>query len=181
MTEYNILCDKYGVKLKKNKINKRLVLELSCVNEKYKIQELVNINIYNLIAKINSDLLDKVEIINKYDDENLDMLIIFNRFGSELGIPKKYMYVNVKCIKNKNLIKFVSKDLKYEKEIENCEQITNSYSDLSVTINNEHNIDINYEFEINMNEDLPIYMEDYLGLLMKKLFIRLKTFIEKMI
>ena len=71
MTEYNILCDKYGVKLKKNKINKRLVLELSCVNEKYKIQEIVNINIYNLIAKINSDLLDKVEIINKYDHLHL--------------------------------------------------------------------------------------------------------------
>jgi len=39
-------------------------------------------------------------------------------------------------------------------------------------------VDVGYIFHMEMTDDLPTYMENIAGLLMKKMFFRVKQFIE---
>jgi hypothetical protein len=43
----------------------------------------------------------------------------------------------------------------------------------------QNKLRLNYKFSIDMKEDLPIYLENMMGLMMKKIFYRLKVFIEQ--
>ena len=49
---------------------------------------------------------------------------------------------------------------------------------LDITLHSPHEALVTYDFAFVIDEDLPLYMEKYPGLLMKKIFVRLKTFLE---
>ena len=58
--------------------------------------------------------------------------------------------------------------------------LTDSSSEMTVTWTNPHEIEMTYIFSATLHERLPVYMENTMGLLTKKMFHRMKTFIEKM-
>ena len=81
-------------------------------------------------------------------------------------------------VKNNQII-FISKSIPLTQDIpENCDGVKSNDASLIVDIKNPHDIAITYTFHMDLNEDLPIYLENISGLLMKKIFIRLKEFIE---
>ena len=77
-----------------------------------------------------------------------------------------------------NQIRLLSRSIKTDISVPNCQEVKSNYSNLSVDFITEHNINIKYEFNIDIEEDLPSYMENIIGFLMKKIFYRVKLFIE---
>ena len=77
-------------------------------------------------------------------------------------------------------IRILSKSIPSSRTIDGCEVVTSNYADLIVLFHTEHHAKIHYEFHMDMEDELPTYMENIVGMLMKKIFFRLKTFIEKM-
>ena len=90
------------------------------------------------------------------------------------------MYLEVKREENDSLIKLSSKSIFCPINIKNCEIAKSNCADLYITIIDNHTANVKYNFNIDFNEELPIYMENLPGILMKKIFVRLKTFIENL-
>ena len=176
------VCGKYDINLNKNKINNNFILDFSIENPNINVYNIVNFSLYKLIADLNQDILERIEIINIIsEDTECDLLFLFKPFSKELGMSKKYMYIKtIKTIEN-NVIKFMSYDLDISRlnvELPGYEKITSEVASLVIKILSHHSAKVTYEFNININEDLPLYMQNMSGLMMKKLFYKLKTFIE---
>lgn len=176
------VCGKYDIDLNKNRTNNNFILEFSIENPNIDVYNIVNFSLYKLIAELNTDILERIEVINVIsEDTECDLLFLFKPFSKELGMSKKYMYIKtIKTIEN-DIIRFSSYDLDISRlnvELPGYEKITSEVASLEIKILSHHSAKVTYEFKININEDLPLYMENMSGLMMKKLFYKLKTFIE---
>ncbi len=181
--EKKIICNKHDIILKRLSPN-YFSINFSCHNENYDLSKLVDFNLYTLMAKLNTDLIDKIKIY-KADDKDINsrkILFLFKSLGKELGLSPKYMHLSTKYIKCDNKIVFnsVSIPKKNSSKYNKYEKLTCNHSELAIIIENQHVLNVEYNFNIDLHEDLPIYMENMIGILMKKVFYRLKIFIEKM-
>tara|TARA_B100001093_G_scaffold497630_1_gene544788 strand:+ start:424 stop:984 length:561 start_codon:yes stop_codon:yes gene_type:complete len=177
----NIICNKENILLKKNNINKNFILELNVSNNNLNLKNIISFKIYDLMAELNKDVIEKIEIFDTNTKNKKDILIIFKHICKEMGISKKYMFLETEIIeKNSNFnIIGISKDYNYK--LEKCEQLKPTISFLDINVENLHKINLKYEFNIIFDEDMPIYMENMFALLMKKIFLNLKVFIENLL
>ena len=181
MNESNqlVVCDKNDILLTKKKGTNCFSLHFNVYNPNIIIKNLINPTIYEVIYKLNKDVVERIEISDMAMDSNcFDVLFVLKRFGSELGIAQKYMFLKTTRETDEKQIRLLSKSVPYSKTVPNCETAVCDYANLIVNIVSENEVNINYEFDIKLEEDLPKYMENIPGLLMKKIFNRLKIFIE---
>jgi hypothetical protein len=78
----------------------------------------------------------------------------------------------------KHIYTSVDIDYPYSEELQNYEKVKNIISTMIINFESNHQININYIFKFEIAHTLPIYMENILGLIMKKMFLHLKQFIE---
>tara|TARA_X000000368_G_C22972926_1_gene686275 strand:- start:155 stop:871 length:717 start_codon:yes stop_codon:yes gene_type:complete len=80
---------------------------------KININSLLGNDIYDLLEKLNVELIEKIHILNKISEECLDICIIFKHIAKEVGIKRKYIiFRSLKSIDTKNYsINFNIKDL----------------------------------------------------------------------
>ena len=177
---YNIICDKQNIILKKNKENKNFLLELTLVNNNIDIKKIISFKIYELMAELNKDTIEKIVIKDTELKYKKKILFVFKHICQEFGIPKKYMYLETEIISdvNRENFKIIGKSIKYDDVIENSEQVNSDISLLNITLEEDNKMNLTYEFNIEFDENIPIYMENMFGLLMKKIFYNLKIFIE---
>ena len=179
MEKNDLICDKHNIFLYEHD-NSVFSLQLDISNPNIRIPSLINFDIYKLIATLNNDVVERIQITNDSSSNKKYILFVFKRFGSEIGISQKYMHTLVEKQDNVDEIVFTSKSTPLNNNIPNaCELVLCKHSILTVNTKNPHNVSITYKFHMDLQEDLPIYMKNISGLLMKKIFIRLKTFIEK--
>jgi hypothetical protein len=177
---YNIICDKQNIILKKNKENRNFLLELTLVNNNIDIKKFIGFKIYELMSELNKDIIEKIVIEDTELENKKKILFIFKHICKELGIPKKYMYLETEIISDVNgeNFKIIGRTIKYDGMIENSEQVNSDISLLNITLEEDNKMKLTYEFNIEFDENIPIYMENMFGLLMKKIFYNLKIFIE---
>lgn len=179
--KYQIVCNKENMILKVNKDENIYMLDFETINNNLDLNKLMDFKIYDLIQKLNEDLIEKIEIINKISDDEIELLFIFKRFGKSAGIPQKYLVLKTKRHMTNNLILFKSVDSKITIEkMKNhvAQKMDCKFAQLTI-IPYQNKLRLNYKFSIDMKEDLPIYLENMMGLMMKKIFYRLKVFIEQ--
>jgi hypothetical protein len=186
----SIICKKHNIILKKNKEENTFSLNFKITNNNIDIAKIININLFLLFHELNKEVIEDVKVLNTNNDETVvNIIYIFKQFGNELGIPKKYMKLEIKKHSDNDNIYFHSKTPRYLKteaitdtfqnNLKNCEEIKSNFSNLNITNIKAHSADFEYLFNMDINEDLPIYMENLIGVLMKKIFINIKEFIEK--
>jgi hypothetical protein len=179
-----IICKKSNIDLLKNNNDNYFILVFTCNNINVIFKKLINFSLYKLIGDINSNILEKIEIVNIIkDDEEVDILFLFKELVMDLGIGKKYMHIRtVKRIIDNNTIIFNSYDVPYDKSNEleknGYTKITSDISNLKINFENENKINVLYGFKIDINEPIPIYMQNITGIIMKKIFINLKHLFE---
>ena len=209
-----LVCDKGEMILSSylldNKKSYKLSFSLNNINtSKINLHNLLSHNIYELLDKINPDLIEKIKIMEIYNEDSADILIILKHIAKEVGIKQKYILFNAEReidIKN-NKVFFVNKDIGLMDEqlaihymgmanidTNNLEALiynfgtveitiaNNNISDLICSGNTNKHVDANFEthFQLTMMDQLPIYMENLIGLMIKKLFYNLKTFIDNL-
>lgn len=176
------ICSKHDILLQKNKINNNFLIEFFIQNHDVNLFNFIKFSLYELIGELNQDILERIEIINlAEDDSTCDILFLFKSLSKELGISKKYMFIkNTKTIEN-NLITFKSYDLDARNlnfNLNGYEKITCNSATLNVLFLTPNAAKVQYTFSMETGDELPIYMENMTGILMKKLFYKLKSFIE---
>ena len=207
-----LVCDKGEMILSSyllnNKKSYKLSFSLNNINSsKINLPNLLSHNIYELLDKINPDLIEKIKIMKIYNEDSADILIVLKHIAKEVGIKQKYILFNAhRTIDFKNnKVFFVNKDIGLMDEqlaihymgmaninTNKCEALIYNFGEVEITITNNNIsdlmgggntnklIDVNFEthFQITMKDQLPIYMENLIGLMIKKLFYNLKTFVE---
>jgi hypothetical protein len=137
------------------------------------------------MVDINKKHMDSCELIKMGSHDTAYFLYKFKALGANLGIPKKYMYVKTQCVQtSNNIIEYKSTDIVPDNDIlamvKGYDKITCKYSNLSIELfNNNNGVKVDYYFNIDIHENLPIFAQNILGILMKKMLLNLKIFIEK--
>jgi hypothetical protein len=196
-TQYNFktICVKEKMHLKREKNNNIYLLQFLAENNNVNLYTMINLDIYNLMFTLNKDNFEKIEMHgivsttlscgsgsgseNKNVNE-VNVLFLFKPFASDLGIKPKYMYVRVTevCEPNKKTYNCVDIDYPNPEELKNYDKVVNTISSMVVNFESYHKINISYIFKLDLSHSLPIYMENIMGLIMKKVFLNLKQFIE---
>ena len=176
------LCNKENILLQKDKNSNIFYIAFDCENKNINIKKIINLKLYNIIYQLNTDLFDNIHV-DKINKKEANILFLFKSLGKEVGIKKKFLYTKTKIEKNKDIIQFKTLDQKYNNKndiINTYQKINSNYENLVVKKINKHKIQVQYMFKYDIKEDLPIYMENIMGFMMKKIFYRLKKFIENL-
>lgn len=180
----NIICSKENIILIKNKENDYRLL-LTSKNKNINFKNIINFNIYKILGEVNKKNIESCEMVSTVSNNTAKFLFKFKALGLDIGIPKKYMYLETKCSQiNQNEIEYISQSIditgsEIEKSVKGYEKITCHSSSLKIKLESNEQIDVDYNFHIDIHENLPIFATNLLGFLMKKMFLNLKLFIEK--
>tara|TARA_B110001450_G_scaffold256350_2_gene286448 strand:- start:2430 stop:3110 length:681 start_codon:yes stop_codon:yes gene_type:complete len=211
---YSIVCDKGDMLLESTLINNNKAFRLNFILNnidpvKINLKNLLSHNIYELIEKFNPDLIEKIHILNIYNEDEADIMMLFKHIAKEIGIKKKYILFNTtRTIDfNNNVIEFKNEDISLKNKELNDNYISklnlNNYEPLiykqghihiklencnlnlinlanEQTFNDKINTRFTTDFQILTTDDLPLYMENIVGLMIKKVFYNLKQFIDKL-
>jgi hypothetical protein len=183
------------MRLGKNPEMKLFTLEYNYNNPNFDILSLININIHNLLYEVNKDIIETIDIHpHPNDSSEHNILYKFRDIGGDLGSLKTYMYVNTKISKrfatNANTeIIFTSKSVPFE---HHAELVKQKYKLLEYPlyiqkyIYQEHattsNIQVLHMFKLKPDQEseLTVAMENAIGILIKKMYFRLKVAIESL-
>ena len=206
-----LICDKGNILLSEIKIpssnNKayNLQFEFNKLNtSKVNVDSLLSTSIYDLIEKVNTDLIEKIYVLDSINNYETDICILLKPIAKEVGIKQKYvLFRTTKYSNNLNSnITFYNKDLIYEHKhlidnylksinlnTEKYEPMTFNFGKTNIGFNKEQSIigdtnvdkliDVKFsiDFKLTIEDDLPIYMNNLIGLMFKKMFYNLKVFI----
>jgi hypothetical protein len=178
--DFKNVCTKEQVYLKREKSCNIFLLQFNLENKKKNLHDIINLNMYDLLFNLNKANFEKIEIKKWISANEIEVLFLFKPFGKELGIKPKYMYIRTiaNITNEKHIYTSVDIDYPYAEELQNYEKVKNIISTMIINFESNHKININYIFKFELAHTLPIYMENILGLIMKKMFLHLKQFIE---
>jgi hypothetical protein len=195
MPHFKTICTQNDMRLGKNPEMKLFTLEYNYNNPNFDILSLININIHNLLYEVNRDIIETIDIHpHPNDSSEHNILYKFRDIGGDLGSLKTYMYVNTKISKrfatNANTeIIFTSKSVPFE---HHAELVKQKYKLLEYPlyiqkyIYQEHattsNIQVLHMFKLKPDQEseLTVAMENAIGILIKKMYFRLKVAIESL-
>jgi hypothetical protein len=204
-----LICSKGNMLLSEIKIpnstNKAYNLQFEFNNlntSKINVDTFLSTAIYDLLEKVNVELIEKIYILNTINNYDTDVCILLKQIAKEVGIKQKYvLFRTTKYSNNLNKnITFYNKDLIYEHkdlidtylksinlDAEKYEPMTFNFGKTYISINDEMtqqnevtkliNVKFSIDFQLTIADDLPIYMNNFIGLMFKKMFYNLKEFI----
>ena len=192
--QFKPICTQNDMRLGKNTDMKLFTLEYNYNNPNFDILSLVNINIHNLLYEVNKDIIETIEVHpHPTEKSEHNILYKFRDIGGDLGGFKTYMYVNTKIAKrfasNGNTeIVFTSKSIPFE---DHSRLVTQKYTLLEYPLyiqkyiyleNATANIQVLHMFKLKPDQEteLTVAMENAVGLLIKKMYFRLKVAIESL-
>jgi hypothetical protein len=192
--QFKPICTQNDMRLGKNTDMKLFTLEYNYSNPNFDILSLVNINIHNLLYEVNKDIIETIEVHpHPTEKSEHNILYKFRDIGGDLGGFKTYMYVNTKIAKrfasNGNTeIVFTSKSIPFE---DHERLVTQKYKLLEYPLyiqkyiyleNATSNIQVLHMFKLKPDQEteLTVAMENAIGLLIKKMYFRLKVAIESL-
>lgn len=191
MAHNKVICNKHDVILgmirdENNSEDISFTIEFIMKNSKIDLHNVIGLKLYELINAVNKDVVDDVIFSTSPDDgkDYVESLVVLKRFGEQFGIPQKYIYSKTKMIvDDKDSVRFIAEQKPCPENItlpKNCESVSAGKSVLKVKVKNNNEAKVEYFFNLKLDDNVPKYMEKMPGLLMKKMFIRLKSFIENL-
>jgi len=186
------------MRLGKNTEMKLFTLEYSYHNPNFHLLGLINMNIHKLLYEVNKDIMEAIDIIPNPDDASeYNILYKFRDIGGDLGGLKTYMFVNTKVAKrfasngNTEII-FTSKSVPFDghsilhdqkyKLLEYPLYIQKFIYQSESDEDRVSNIQVLHMFKLKPDQDteLTVAMENAIGILIKKMYFRLKVAMESL-
>ena len=158
-------------------------LQFEIRNPRYDLRNSIGFKLYRLIGELNKDTIEQI-FIDNYDANSSSVTCgnVFKQFGKEIGLSQKYIFSKIeKKMDGDNMFIFVSNQIEKPDNVDvpvGAESVINSSSTLIITLHTPHFASVTCNFSLELEEDMPTYMENVPVLLMKKLFARLKIFLE---
>ena len=183
---YKKVCDKNNILLEKDKDTNSYCISLNIINNNIKLFNLLTFDLWDLILKINSDYIEKFDIVNRQDN-TINIVMVFKNLLKSLGNKKIYfLYQTIERKQKDNGVEFISKNCTgpIPEHYDNPELFRINTIDENLILNlynDNHSCNIKKQMIINLSsENLPIIAEDMIGLINKNIFLRVKSFIEQL-
>ena len=177
-----ILINKYNFVFSK-KGSHHYSTEFKLCNNQINISKIVNFELIKLIYDLNPDIYEH-SIIVKKTEEDANCLLVMKHFFKDIGLPKRYVYVNIKKQITSDKIIFSGKSI-YDEIPDNlpigCEQLPINNFTYECTINSLHEISVTQNVYFDKKLTIPGFVEKILGNILINLFLKVKLFIENII
>jgi uncharacterized protein YkvS len=177
--EEELLFNKEGlhfVKVKKNQYK----LNFSMENNNIILSKIIDFNLIKLIYDLNGDIYERVNIEKLNENQVIATLLMKNLF-EDLGLPQRFTYIHIHRTIEDDKIMFTSKSIKgcrpegVPKEAEIM-----AIEDMNITCNiiTNHKVTISLNIIFDADFNIPSFVEKIVGVIVGKIFKRVKQFIE---
>ena len=179
MTDSEVLLNKEGLQFARVKA-KHYALTFSMENPNIILSNIIDFNLIKLIYDLNSDIYEKV-ILDKINDDEAVATLLMKHFFEDLGLPQRFSFLHIKKIVEERRIIFVSQSIRSHKpegmpEEAELMAINELTSICNIATPHKINFSFNIIFDPIMN--IPPFAEKMVGLILFKIFKRVKQFIE---
>lgn len=179
-TDYPIILytkDKFT--FKKNNVND-YSLSFQLENNAIHLDQIIDFNLVKLIYDLNVDIYEQInlQIINE-DEANINMLM--KHLFEDVGLPQRYSYVKIKRYFGENKIYFKAETIKDKKPNDmpmNAELAPIKNMILNFDLVSKHKIDFSCNVTFDNTMFVPPVAEKLIGIILNKIFSRLKLFID---
>lgn len=176
MTE---LYSKEGFVFKKNEKN-NYSLSFEMENNHMILSKIVDFNLVKLIYDLNNDIYEKVNLKIINDNEATINLLMKHLF-EDLGLPQRFSYIHMKKITRENNIVFESQTIKSDRPEGmpvDAELMPIKTMKCNCDIITQHKIRFTFNVLFEDKMSVPPVAEKLVGLILYKIFNRVKQFIE---
>ena len=176
------LFDKEGFIFRRNSEHE-YEISFQMVNNNIQISKMIDFGLMKLIYDLNPDIYLK-STIDRISENEANVILVLKHFFEDLGMPQKYSFVNMKRIVEENRVIFESKSVRTHRPENippNAELLTLNNLVCMCDIVTPHII--NFSFHIYFNEKRivpPMFVQKLIGVLLNKIFKRVKQFIENL-
>ena len=175
------IIDKDEIKMERIYKNK-YVLSFSISSEKLYLQKIIGFDIAKILYEVNKDIFDDFDMNQRGDEAEVYFLI--KHFFSDFGLPQKYMHLQIQKIQDEksNAILFFCQNANpelYTSVLSKGEQMNIDLIHVACNIINDHKVDVVNTIILNEGVDIPAVVEKMAGILISKMFLKVKQFIEK--
>ena len=205
--KYKILCSKNDVVLKRANHSSpsdanTFLIDFEIANSEISLDRFCSFNIFKLLFELNrEDAIQDLRISDADDtdtdnsDDTKDLLLIFKKKCDDVGIKQKYMETRLTLSVLENHQTGVANYV-FESGSSNCsnnseqshspslsglEELRDIGTVLCMSLINAHQLRMQFMLSVPISvQKQPSYIENSLALIMKKIFTRLKAFIEAM-
>ena len=199
MQGFKTICSKDDVLLKLRRqepgsiVKNTFMIDFDINNPEASLVKFCSYNIFKLMFELNrEDAIQELRLTEPTDDSRAQILIVFKRKGDDVGIKQKYLRLNLNMIMlpipsgGTNYVfegapigigKY-SGDLTYTAP--GSEEVIDVDAILCMSLTTDHHIRIQFMLSVPAPaRQQPSYIENSLGIVMKKILSRTKTFIER--
>ena len=179
MDQEILLFDKDGFKfsrLKKNHYNLIFTME----NNNIVLSKIIDFGLIKLIYDLNPDVYEKVNIETLNNDEII-LTLLMKHFFEDLGLPQRFSFIHMKKIVQEGKIIFNAQSIKSHKpEGMPEESELMALKSMIATCNIITPYKVNFSFDEIFDDEMniPPFAEKMVGMIMHKIFKRVKQFIE---
>lgn len=133
---------------------------------------------YALLAELNKDVIRSVHCKELSQDTH-EVRMDLESIAPAFGIPRKTMTLVVQVEVGDGMVVYRgATPPREEGQARDDAEVLCDSSHLVLSRTSSDVTAVEYHFDVDFNEDLPIFMEDAPGLLMKKVFVRLKNYLD---
>lgn len=179
MNKVNILYSKDGFDFSKNgKNNYSLTFQME--NTSIIISKIIDFSLVKLMYDLNVDIYEKVEL-RKIDENNAVMIMLMKHLFEDIGLPQRFSYVHIIKKVEENKVSFISHSI-YSEQPEgmpkNAEQMPIKEMICECRLITQHSVDFSCNVIFEDHMIIPNFSEKFIGLILFKIFNRVKRFIE---
>jgi hypothetical protein len=155
-------------------------LSFTIENNNILISKIIDFDLIKLIYDLNPDVYEKVNMEKLSDNEVIATLLI-KHFFQDIGLPQRFSFIRMLKFVEEDKITFKSKSIKTHRPPDLPEDAElMSIQDLTCLCNiiTPHKIDFSVDVTFDSNMNVPPFAEKMIGMILNKIFKRVKQFIE---
>jgi len=179
MDSETILFEKDGLKFIKVK-NHNYKLAFTMENNHIQLSKIIDFNLIKLMYDLNGDIYEYVNL-EKINENEAIVTLLIKHFFEDLGLPQRFSHLHMQKIVDNNKIIFKAQSILSYKP-ENIPEQAELFSIIEVintcNIMTDHAIAFNFNILFNPDINIPPFAEKMVGIIINKIFKRVKQFIE---
>jgi hypothetical protein len=181
--ETKILINKDGMRFEKF-INNTFKLSFTIENKNINLAQIINLDLIKLVYDLNPDIYEKV-IFQKTNENEANIILIMKHFFIDLGLPQRYSHFNMKKgVKPDGTITFTATSITDVKPFgipDEVELVPMENMNVECKLETPHRANFTSYILFNKKLTLPPFVEKMVGILVNKIFNRVKLFIENVV
>jgi len=179
------IIDKDEIKMERIDKNK-YILRFSISSDKLYIKKLIGFDIAQILYEVNKDIFEDFDMNLNKNGHEAEVYFLIKHFFSDFGLPQKYMHLQIQKIQDEksDAILFFCQNANPDlyTSILNIpskgEQMNTDLIHIVCNAINDHKVDVVNTIFLNNHVDIPAVVEKMAGILISKMFLKVKQFIE---